>query len=471
MPRIDSCPNCFQGTGGSAICSLCGFDVGKMKPTPGALPIYTFMNNRYLVGRTLGKGGFGITYISNDVSANRICAIKEYMPSEYASRDGNTQNVYPFPDQKAKYVFEHGKEKYIEEAKTLIRLINDPIVVDILDYFTCNNTAYLVMEFLDGQDLRKIARVNGVVDPEFAKTVLVTVASSLMEIHRKNILHRDLSPENIIITQNGHIKLIDFGAARNYVSNQNRGMSILLKPGFAPPEQYNTNGVQGPWSDVYALCATFYTIVSGKPLIDALFRYRGEKQLSLYALGCPVTKRTSDVIEKGMELDPKRRYQNFKELLDDIDMQSSPPAVKPRDRADRADRVDRVDRRKKKPNPIVSSMIAGTTAVNSPIEKNNILKIGRSRQSSNMIIDHDTNISRVHCFVRYDEPRNTFFITDAVSANGTYLENGLRLEPNKEYALPPGAKFYLASKKNMLVVGLEQNRKGNGELSFEGKRR
>ncbi len=102
-----------------------------------------------------------------------------------------------------------------------------------------------------------------------------------MEIHKKNILHRDISPENIIVTSNGRIKLIDFGAARNYVSLQNKGMSILLKPGFAPPEQYSTNGNQGPWSDVYALCATFYNIVSGQPLVDALYRYRGTPQPTL----------------------------------------------------------------------------------------------------------------------------------------------------------------------------------------------
>ena len=309
---------------GKTVCPNCGNDSSKNKQYPGVLPPFTLLNNRYLVGKVLGKGGFGITYVAKDVIGNNICAVKEYMPSEYSSRSEGTLNVVPYSDDKARYVFTHGREKFMEEAKTLLKLRSNPIVVDILDYFTENNTAYLVMEYLSGQDLRKMARSSGgKIDPEFAKTIFVTIASSLMEVHRMNILHRDLSPENIIVTDDGRIKLIDFGAARNFVSTQNKGMSILLKPGFAPPEQYNTKGNQGPWSDVYALCATFYTLVSGKALVDALFRYRGEQQPSLLSLGCPVTKKTSDVIERGMELDYNKRYKDFKELLDDIDIAAS----------------------------------------------------------------------------------------------------------------------------------------------------
>jgi serine/threonine protein kinase len=437
--------------------------------SPGALPLFTHLNNRYLIGRVLGKGGFGITYIAKDIVTDRVCAVKEYMPTEYAARDGETQNVYPFPDQKAQYVFAHGKEKYIEEAKTLLRLLNDPIVVDIWDYFTQNNTAYFVMEFLDGNDLRKRARLaGGTVDPDFAKLVFVTVASSLMEIHRMNILHRDLSPENIIITVNGQIKLIDFGAARNFVSTQNKGMSILLKPGFAPPEQYSTKGSQGPWTDVYALCATFYNVVSGKPLVDALFRYRGERQPSLSELGCAVSKKTSDVIEKGMELDHNKRYQDFRQLLDSIDIEvASKPQAMPEQQAPKPPEPPPQPQQQLRPAlpqsqtpattlmPVVTTRIPGMAPVKNAVRQGNVLTIGRSRQSSDLVMDHDTNISRIHCYVRYDERERMFFLRD-ISANGTYLENGMRLEKNREYPIPPGSKFYLATQNNMLAVGMEQ---------------
>ncbi len=468
----ENCPNCFMPIKGTTICPNCGHDYSKNKQYAGVLPPFTLLNNRYLLGRVLGKGGFGITYIAKDIMSNSICAVKEYMPSEYSTRSGGTQNIIPFSDDKAKFVFTHGREKFVEEAKTLLKLRNNPIVVDILDYFTQNNTAYLVMEYLDGQDLRKMARNSGgKLEPEFAKMVFVTIASSLMEIHRLNILHRDLSPENIIVTSNGRIKLIDFGAARNFVSTQNKGMSILLKPGFAPPEQYNAKGSQGPWSDVYALCATFYTLVSGKPLVDALFRYRGEQQPSLISLGCPVTKKTSDVIERGMELDFKRRYKDFKELLDDIDIQTKKPPVNP----PVPPKVDTKPEPPKppvvppnppvrppikppvkppitsKPRPYVAAIVGNGLHNKINLFNNDILKIGRSSQSCQYVISGDTNISRIHCYLRYDG--NRVYLADT-SSNGTFFENGTQLIKNKEYVIEPGTKFYIATRNHMLILNI-----------------
>ncbi len=477
MLPYDNCPNCFMPIGGSTICPNCGNDYSKNKQFAGVLPAFTLLNNRYLIGRVLGKGGFGVTYIAKDIISNNICAVKEYMPSEYSTRSGGTQNIVPFSDDKARFVFTHGRDKFMEEAKTLLKLRNNPIVVDILDYFTQNNTAYLVMEYLDGQDLRKMARTSGgKLDPDFAKMVFVTIASSLMEIHRMNILHRDLSPENIIVTSNGRIKLIDFGAARNFVSTQNKGMSILLKPGFAPPEQYNAKGTQGPWSDVYALCATFYTLVSGKPLVDALFRYRGEQQPSLASLGCPVTKKTSDVIERGMELDFKRRYKDFKELLDDIDINASTEQKKKvipqndnqqgtqqrqysqqrqfsQQGAVKNKQVEQQGIKKefKQVQPYVAAIVGNSLCNKVFIGNNDVFKIGRSAQSCQYIVSGDTNISRIHCYLRFDG--NRIYLCDA-SSNGTFFENGTQLVKNKEYVINPGTKFYLATRNHMLVLNV-----------------
>ncbi len=472
MLPYDNCPNCFMPISGSTICPNCGNDYSKNKQFAGVLPVFTLLNNRYLVGRVLGKGGFGVTYIAKDIISNNICAIKEYMPSEYSTRSGGTQSIVPFSDDKARFVFTHGREKFMEEAKTLLKLRNNPTVVDILDYFTQNNTAYLVMEYLDGQDLRKLARSSGgKLDPEFAKMVFVTIASSLMEIHRINILHRDLSPENIIATSNGRIKLIDFGAARNFVSTQNKGMSILLKPGFAPPEQYNAKGTQGPWSDVYALCATFYTLVSGKPLVDALFRYRGEPQPSLASLGCPVTKKTSDVIERGMELDYKRRYKDFKELLDDIDIATSNTSQKKivqqgdvqqktvqqgQDSLQRISQQGKTERSAVKhevkvTQPYIAAIVGNSLCNKVLVGLNDVFKIGRSAQSCQYVVSGDTNISRIHCYLRFDG--NRIYLCDA-SSNGTFFENGTQLIKNKEYVIAPGTKFYLATKNHMMILNV-----------------
>lgn len=432
------------------------------------MPPFTVLSNRYMVGKVLGKGGFGITYVAMDFKRNRICAIKEYMPTEYSRRDSGMNSINPFEDKKSVYVFKHGREKFVEEAKTLYQLKDNPIIVDIIDFFYENNTAYLVMEYLDGSDLRKMVKARGgTVDAEFAKAVFVTIASALTVVHRKNILHRDLSPENIFITNNNEIKLIDFGAARNYVSNQNKGMSILLKPGFAPPEQYSSDGVQGPWTDVYGLCATFYNIVSGKKLIDAMYRYRGQKQPSLYEMGCSVSKVTSDVIEKGMELDYKKRYRDFSELLREIDIDCGNNNI-----------VKNVKKQSVTDNKTQETADKQKTAVNSSastvkqvgsyspwaglVENGRIVKkmriqpdtdflIGRSAEKSNFTVDGDSNISRVHCTVRFNSAEGMFLITDK-SVNGTYLGDGSRMKPGAVYRVRPDCVLYLVTSAHQIVL-------------------
>lgn len=451
MLPYDNCPHCFRPLGGGTVCSACGYDHSTAKQYTGVLPPFTVLNGRYLLGRVLGKGGFGITYVAQDLHThNRICAIKEFMPAEYSSRRNGTFSVYPFADDKARFVFEHGRMKFKEEARTLMRLRNNPVVVDILDFFSENNTAYLVMEYIDGETLRAMAkRQGGKLDVEYAKTVFVTVASALMEIHRMNILHRDLSPENIMVTKDGRIKMIDFGAARNFVRGQNKGMSILLKVGFTPPEQYDSKGTQGPWSDIYALCATFYNVVSGKPLQDAMYRYRGAPQLSLYALGCPVTRKTSDVIERGMELDYRKRYKDFKALLDDIDMGPGPGAAPGHTESipEVLPKPQPKPQPPKEARPYVAAIIGGKL-YNKMYLSSDYLKIGRSKLSCQIVVT-DSSISRVQCYLYMEG--NKIYLTDT-SSNGTFFADGTRLTLNKNTPVAPGTKFYLATKNHMFIV-------------------
>lgn len=458
MERL--CPNCFQKLTTESKCSHCGYDLVNRKKFSGVLPEFTQLNNRYLVGRVLGRGGFGITYIALDIQYNRLCAIKEYMPSEYSKRCNDTANIEPFSDTKSRNVFAHGREKFMDEAKTLLSLQGNPTVVNIYAYFSQNNTAYLVMEYLDGMDLRRRARLyGGKLDPKFAYEVFVTIASSLMEIHKKNILHRDISPENIIVTSNGRIKLIDFGAARNYVSLQNKGMSILLKPGFAPPEQYSTNGNQGPWSDVYALCATFYNIVSGQPLVDALYRYRGTPQPTLQSLGCNVSKKISDVIDKGLSLDYKKRYQNFMALLNDLSGESVQPEGSgfggcggiggSGGCGNGAGGLEGSSFKITK-YPYLAEIRGNIRYNKTMISRKNKFVIGRGAVGCSYVISDPKNLTgRTHCYIRFDG--TNLYLCDT-SSNGTYLENGTRLKKNIEYKITPGTKFYTAIRQYMFVV-------------------
>lgn len=496
----DNCPNCFAKLDHAEICPSCGFRTADLTDNPNVLPPFTFLNERYLLGRVLGQGGFGITYVAQDILNGTLCAVKEYLPVEYAKRSGK---LVVLNETVSERVFEHGKQRFLEEAQTLFNLKTNPTVVQIRDFFAENNTAYLVMEFLDGINLKgKLNRSGGRIDPDFAKVILVTIASSLIEIHRKGILHRDISPENIFLTKSGEIKLIDFGSARSYVSSQKKnGLSVLLKPGFAPPEQYDSHGEQGPWTDVYALAATFYYVVSGQKLPDSLYRQRGEKIIPLAELVPAISVRTSKAIEKALELKVSRRYQNFNQFLNDLDIDyhsdnasrdngkkkkeddglnpgknddiengitteaEIPPSGEPSGLTPRRETVRRKEKRhkrsfafwrKKQEIPVVRVTRGRKHGMKKELASGEIVKIGRSVQQCQLALDYDSNISRIHCLLKYSSKTGQFVLMDYSSNNGTFLQGGEKLEPDKSYYLNPGERFYLVSPDNMLEVDLEK---------------
>ena len=252
------CPNCFSKVkDADSFCMKCGWDLSKDGQTENSLPSFTLLNEQYLIGRILGQGGFGITYKAYDTFKNQPVAIKEYMPVDFAQRDDN-YDVVPREGERAKKIFHHGKSSYIDEIKTLYQFDNAPNIVHIIGHFQDHNTAYLVMEYLDGCNLKQYVKSKGgKIDVAEARNFIYAIASTLINVHAKNVLHRDISPENIyLVNSNRDAKLIDFGAARSYVENEEQDKSVLLKPGFAPPEQYSRSGNQGPWTDVYALAAT-----------------------------------------------------------------------------------------------------------------------------------------------------------------------------------------------------------------------
>ena len=275
----------------------------------------TLLNNRYVVGKMLGEGGFGITYIGRDINLDRLVAIKEYYPTGIVNRS-NTISAQVVSNTQEKEQYEQGCEKFLREARMLAKFSNEDGIVAVIDFFKENGTAYIIMEYLDGFTLKDYLDQKGRLTVEETMLILTPIISSLQKIHKQGLIHRDISPSNIMIA-NGKIKLIDFGSARNF-SNNNKSLSLMLKPGFAPEEQYRSKGVQGPWTDVYSLCATIYRCITGIVPEEANDRTYSDELKTPSVLGVPINSDFENALMKGLAVYSNDRYQTVQELLDGL---------------------------------------------------------------------------------------------------------------------------------------------------------
>ena len=337
------CTGCFaqlEASGGA--CPACGHSEAAQAVSPHQLRPRTILNGKYLLGKVLGEGGFGITYIGWDLNLDIKVAIKEYYPNGFVTRDGTT-TVFPYSGDKAE-MFAAGRDRFVREAKNLAKFYALPGIVSVKDYFQENGTAYIVMEFVEGRTLKSMLAESGGKLPvgevlEYMKPII----KSLHEVHTAGIIHRDISPDNMIITKEGNSKLIDFGAARG-VSDGQQSLSVLLKPGFAPEEQYRTRGVQGAWSDVYALCATIYRAVTGVTPDEALERTQQDTLEIPGNMGVSLPGSQEAALMKGLAVFQRDRFQSVMELYDAlygplIDMQGTIPMGTVAPNSDTADRV------------------------------------------------------------------------------------------------------------------------------------
>ncbi len=309
------CYNCFREKSSYGPCPLCGYDPsGAEEKFPLALKPGSILNGRYTVGRVLGQGGFGITYIAQDYKTKERVAIKEYLPTEFAGRDRRSSSVQIYSGER-KDNFEYGKEQFLQEAKTLAAFIGDEHIVRIYSYFEENNTAYFVMEYVDGFALDKyMAQKGGRLSVEEANRLLFPLMGSLGSVHAKGIIHRDIAPDNIIVTKDSSAKLIDFGAARYSTGEKSKSLDVILKHGFAPREQYMRRGRQGPFTDVYALAATYYYAITGKVPPDAIERTEEDVLFPPSALGVKIPNAAEDALFKALEVNSHDRYQTMAEF-------------------------------------------------------------------------------------------------------------------------------------------------------------
>ena len=278
----------------------------------------TRLIGRYTIEKVLGQGGFGITYLGMDDLHKKKVAIKEFFPQGIVTRNIEYEDTVTVTLVGEKENYDKGKERFLKEAQTMAMFSKDKGIVKALDFFEINNTAYIVMEYLEGVTLKQYLRENERIDAEDLVELLVPLIEALDEIHSQGLIHRDISPDNIMVLPDGRIKLMDFGAARDYTEFGEKSLSIVLKPGYAPPEQYQTHGVQGPWTDIYALCATMYKCITGENPPDAIDRLVDDHLKKISAFGIPVLPQIEEAIIKGMSVAAKDRYQNVGDFCEDL---------------------------------------------------------------------------------------------------------------------------------------------------------
>ena len=312
MEEMFFCPNCMAKTAPvNGKCPVCGSDV-NIQNAPHQLPVNCILNGRYLVGKVLGAGGFGITYIGYDLKLDSKVAVKEYYPSGAANRSVS-MTVFPTTEVKGN-PFEIGKDRFLKEAKTLSEFVGEGNIVTLRDYFEENGTAYIVMEYLEGEDLSHYAKAHGKFELDEALDLLEPAMLALDKIHKKGLIHRDISPSNIMVVSDGRVKVLDFGSARLQNASGELSLSIMLKPGYAPAEQYSTHGEQGSWTDVYAMSATVYRLITGKTPPPSTDRILNDTIELPSSLGVKITPEQEAALMRGLALRVPDRTQTMAEL-------------------------------------------------------------------------------------------------------------------------------------------------------------
>lgn len=269
---------------------------------------------KYVIEKKIGAGGFGITYLARHTTLDRKYAIKEFFMSGYNVRNNATNHV-SLQGIEAKD-FDKVRQNFINEARTLAQLNNEAIV-KVIDIFDENGTSYMVMPFVEGTTLQSMVEKDGPMEYAMAVNYMVQICEALTYIHSKNILHRDVTPDNVIVTPEQKIVLIDFGSARKFVDNKTQRQTTIVKPGFAPLEQHSARSRKGAFTDIYSVGAVFYYLLTGERPMDATERVL-EKMKEPIELNPNIPSQINAIIMKAMEMEGEKRYQSAKELIDDI---------------------------------------------------------------------------------------------------------------------------------------------------------
>ena len=315
--EVRRCMKCMHPlTAGETVCPECGRAYGSANAESFALKPGTILEGKYLVGEMLGQGGFGITYIGFDLLLEQKVAIKEYYPMStgMVSREGHSTVVWSSA-MMGKTGTQKGFDSFLKEARKMAKLGGIPGVVGVKSVFIQNETAYIVMDFIEGETLLKKLQKNGPMDFDSCVKLMTPIMQALAEVHEHGIIHRDISPDNIMVRPDGKLILLDLGAAKDLDIQGNDGSvqssQMVAKHGFSPIEQYSKSGKVGPWTDIYAMAATIYYCCTGILPPPATDRTIDD------TLACQprLTQAQFDILADCMRMRPQDRPQSMDTLL------------------------------------------------------------------------------------------------------------------------------------------------------------
>lgn len=308
---LSHCNTCFSNDVVNAECRSCGSSQDEPNRDRRALMPGALVAGKYTIGVVLGSGGFGITYLAQDMQLSRRVALKEFFPTGLVSRAldraslvcNSAENDEPF---------KRGLGRFFREGQLLAKF-DHPNIVRVLEVVEWNGTAYLAMEYLEGVTLKSLLADHGPFDEQRALDVMTFVMDALRVVHGAHVVHRDLKPDNIYITRQGRTLLLDFGGAKQLTAEGDRSMDAMFAHGYAAPEQYFANSEKvGPWTDVYACGAMLYKLMTGTTIVNALDRYSEDKPLDWSAVN--VAKQTRDAVAKALALKSQDRFQSIDAL-------------------------------------------------------------------------------------------------------------------------------------------------------------
>ena len=328
------CMGCMnQIEDGQVTCPICGYNEREIVQETYYLTPGSVVGNKYIVGRVLDYGGYSVTYLGYDGEKNQKITIREYLPSDFSTRAKDELDVTIYSGD-AYEQFTEGLMTFLNEGNSIEKIPDIHGIAKVYDCISENETGYVIGEYLEGQTLKEILETGKKFDINEAKQIIMSILQGLMEIHACNVIHYDICPDNIVITTEGEVKLINFGATKYSTSSNSKSLAIILKPGYAPEEQYRSQGEKGPWSDVYATAAVMYRMITGIVPEESVERAMVDALKVPSELGVKIEKSTENALLNALNVYQEYRTQSAEKFMNDLQADSVKRVIEKRNKLD-----------------------------------------------------------------------------------------------------------------------------------------